>query len=448
MSASRQEWLTRLAWVVGGLAAVLLALGVGYVVPDRPMIALVAGAAVLVLGLSVGQPAVVPLLAMPAMVIVERVAFGGIDLTVSDLVLALAFWPALLLSPRPFSKELRGLLWLNAIYQVLTLFTVVVNPYLANAVEWVHAWLLVSGALVVGWAVGRAGYARAGLTLFLLACSGLAVGTVGQGLLQWASGDFTAVYPQWPWGMHKNFIGTLLGFSAVVAYARPAWMGWTRGWAMAAFWLSVAGIAFAQSRQAAVALGLVLVVISLRNHPGRRRSWVVLLAVIPAMFAVATFVRDDLESGNVHNSVFQRLTWFTDSLSVWQESPMVGAGLRFWTAGRSEFAFQPPNAILEVLASAGLVGLMGFIGLIVGSLLVLWRVDPRYGTLAFAVLLSRTIQGQLDLFWVSISVSVPFVIAGLCLGALAGEDSRSPVTTLDRPESTTVARPQHAGAAR
>lgn len=217
---------------------------------------------------------------------------------------------------------------------------------------------------------------------------------------------------------------------------------------MAAFWLSVAGIAFAQSRQAAVALGLVLVVISLRNHPGRRRSWVVLLAVIPAMFAVATFVRDDLESGNVHNSVFQRLTWFTDSLAVWQESPLVGAGLRFWTAGRSEFAFQPPNAILEVLASAGLVGLMGFIVLIVGSLLVLWRVDPRYGTLAFAVLLTRTIQGQLDLFWVSISVSVPFVIAGLCLGALAGEDSRSPVTTLDRPESTTVARPQHAGAAR
>ncbi len=44
-----------------------------------------------------------------------------------------------------------------------TLFTVVANPYLLNAVEWFHAWLLVAGALVVGWAVGRAGYARAGL---------------------------------------------------------------------------------------------------------------------------------------------------------------------------------------------------------------------------------------------------------------------------------------------
>src|SRR5690606_25516541 len=123
----------------------------------------------MVLGATIAQPALLPLLAMPLLVVVVRVGGGGVDLTLSDFVLGLVFWPAVLLSPKPFSPELRRLLWLNVIYQAATLLTVVANPYLANAVEWFHAWLLISGALIVGWAVGRSGYAKSGLTLFLLA---------------------------------------------------------------------------------------------------------------------------------------------------------------------------------------------------------------------------------------------------------------------------------------
>ena len=52
-------------------------------------------------------------------------------------------------------------------------------------------------------------------------------------------------------------------------------------------------------------------------------------------------------------------------------------------------------------------------------MLVLWHVDPKYGTLALAVTLSRLVQGQFDLFWVAAQVSIPFVIAGICLGAQA-----------------------------
>jgi hypothetical protein len=46
------------------------------------------------------------------------------------------------------------------------------------------------------------------------------------------------------------------------------------------------------------------------------------------------------------------------------------------------------------------------------------------------------VQGQLDLFWVSAQVSVPFVIAGVCLGAQARAVEAEPVvpagTRLDR----------------
>lgn len=413
---------TFLQWfVIGTLAAgaLVFALGIGYLVTEQPNLALVLAFAVMVLGASLAQPVLLPLLAMPLLVVVVRVGGGGIDLTLSDFVLGLVFWPALQLSPKPFSRELRQLLWLNLAYQAASLLTVVANPYLANAVEWFHAWMLVSGALVVGWAVGRAGMAKVGLTLFLLACLALAVPTTVEGAMQWASGNFAAVYPTYPWPMHKNFIGTLLCFAAVLAYARPPWMGWSRRWAMTAFWIFVGGIAMSQSRQALLALGVALLVISFRRGGEKRRSALAIVGIVPAVYMVVTLIRDQVASGNVHNSVFQRLSWFSDTLALWEQSPWFGHGLRYWTTGRTELGFQPPNVVLEVLASTGVVGLVAFLVLFIGILRVLWRVNPTYGTVAFALVLARLVQSQFDLFWISITVSVPLALTGIALGALA-----------------------------
>ena len=69
--------------------------------------------------------------------------------------------------------------------------------------------------------------------------------------------------------------------------------------------------------------------------------------------------------------------------------------------------------------SAGIVGLLAFVVMWMVFIIVLWRVDPRFGTLAIAATLSRIVQAQFDLFWVAAQVSVPFVIAGICLGAMA-----------------------------
>ncbi|MEO7235893.1 MAG: O-antigen ligase domain-containing protein, partial [Lapillicoccus sp.] len=96
--------------------------------------------------------------------------------------------------------------------------------------------------------------------------------------------------------------------------------------------------------------------------------------------------------------------------------PWFGVGLRWWYTDRFSSRFQPPNAEVEVLTTAGLLGLAAFVVLIVGSLVVLWRLPPVYGTLALGVVLSRFVQAQFDLFWVAAQVSVPFLIAGVCLG--------------------------------
>ena len=417
---------------LGAVVLVALALGVGYVAPDRPTIALGVTAAVLLLGITAAEPAAIALAAMPVLIISHRLDVGIADLSYSDAALIVAVVASLVFAPRPFSPALRNLLWLNALYQFATLFTVLVNPYRANVVEWFHAWALVSGALIVGWTAGRRGHGRFALNLLLFACLALAGITIAQGAWQWAHGDLSPVYVSWPYGMHKNFVGTVLGFAAICAYARPRWLGWTTAHSFTAFAVYSLGLLFTQSRQAIVALGVALLVVAFRAGLQRRRWTITLLGVVPALVLVATLVRDQIESGNQFNSVFQRATWFGETVAVWLDSPWVGQGLRFWYTGRTAVAFQPPNAELEVLASAGVVGLIAFAVWAIGSLRVLWSLPVQYGTVAFAVVLSRFIQSQFDLFWVAGQVSIPFVVAGLAVGALSHDQQE------DAPWSDTV----------
>jgi len=70
-----------------------------------------------------------------------------------------------------------------------------------------------------------------------------------------------------------------------------------------------------------------------------------------------------------------------------------------------------------VISSVGLLVLTEFIIMIVGGIVVAWRVPARFGTLAVAVLLARFVQSQFDQFWVSVLVSVPYLVVGVCLGA-------------------------------
>ncbi|WP_404443980.1 hypothetical protein LG315_10930 [Microbacterium marinum] len=175
-------WSDAWRWVLfaaGMLLAVYLLLAQGVGNADLTAAAL----AVLVIGatLTGSVPMTIPLLAMPALFVVQRVGIGGTDLSASDVLLAAAFGTALLLGRRPYSAPMRRLLWLNLIYQFASLFTVIVNPYPQNTVEWFHAWLLVSGALVVGWALGRAGYAHAAFTLILAMACVVAAGTIVTG---------------------------------------------------------------------------------------------------------------------------------------------------------------------------------------------------------------------------------------------------------------------------
>lgn len=433
-TAARAEvWRARVAeWWGNVWRWVLLAAGAAvsvYVILNQGIengVFSAAAIALLVIGAAVTQnkPMAIALMSMPALFVVERVGLGGLELSVSDVVLAAAFGTAVLLGTRPYSRALRQLLWLNLVYQFTTLFTVIVNPYVANTVEWFHAWLLVSGALVVGWALGRGGHARLALLLIIATACVIALGTLVTGVLQYASGNFSAVYPAVPLPMHKNFAGTAMAFAAVVAYANPAWMAWSKNWARAAFWLLIIGIVMTQSRQAIIGLIVAILLLALRRGSGEH-SRLVLLLIIPGAWLVIAMVIDQVESQNQFNSVFQRVQWVREVYALWKLAPVFGHGLRYWYNDTTA-PYQPPQAELEVLASAGIFGLIGFVVMWVGIVFVLWHVDPRYGTLALAVVISRLVQGQFDLFWIAAQVSIPFVIAGICLGAKALAESHPP----------------------
>ena len=170
-SARAQRWRAVVAdWWADAWRWVLMAAGMAiavYLLLDRNVpngAATAAAVAGLVVGvvLTGSKPMAIALMAVPALFITQRMGFGAGALSVSDVALAAGFGTAVLLGDRHYSRPLRMLLWANLLYQFATLFTVIVNPQTANTVEWFHAWLLVSGALIVGWALGRGGYAPHG----------------------------------------------------------------------------------------------------------------------------------------------------------------------------------------------------------------------------------------------------------------------------------------------
>lgn len=435
-------WRDRLAELWAGswrwvLMAVGMALAV-YFVLDRGIANGIVAAAVigfLVIGtvVTTSTPMAIALMSMPALFVAQRVGLGAGDLSASDVALAAAFGTAVLLGKRPYSAPLRAMLLFNGVYQFATLFTVIVNPFLANTVEWFHAWLLISGALVVGWSLGRAGYAKLALNLMLFAALAIAVGTAITAILQYAGGNFGEVYPQWPLPMHKNFAGTVMAFVAIALFTNPDWVSWSRRVQWVSFWALLIAILMTQSRQALIGLVVAIIVVVVRRGiRGNDRFF--LLLVIPAAWLVLVTVNDQIQSQNRFNSLYQRLDWFKEVYAFWKHSPIFGHGLRYWYTDVTS-PFQPPQAELEVMASAGVVGLVAFVAMWIGFFVVLWRVDPRFGTLALVAVGSRFVQAQFDLFWVAAQVSIPFVIAGICLGAQALDVERRARLDLDRVEA-------------
>jgi hypothetical protein len=406
------------AVIAAGALLVVVAAVLGLLTGVYGAVAVAAAVAILFIGLASTNIALVPLMAFPAVLIPVRTG----PLSVTDVVLIAAVLPAILLYRRTEAAGLQPLIWLGITYQALLVPTLILNPNSANFIEWGHELFMVIGGLIVGWVVGREGLASSALRVFVLGCAGIGIAAFVAGLLMLAEeGTFGPVYlPE----LHKNFIGDSLAFGFLIAFIRPDWLEWSRRFGYLMMLLCGLGIAASGSRQAMVSVAVVVLLMALRGRSGGGgRGRILLLGLIPGMYFVVNSLSDQLDAyaaGDRFNSAAQRLVWFGQSLQIWEESPVFGVGLRWWYTDRfAETAFQPPNALFEMLSSTGVVGTVGFLILCLGGLWVLLTMNPRYGNLAAAIMLARFTQGQLDLYWLAGLSSMPWMMAGLAFGVEA-----------------------------
>lgn len=423
----------------GTVAATVLLLGLcaalAVVTVEYETVAIMLAIGILAIGVVSTDISILPILTFPATLVMVRTG----PVSASDLVLVMAILPAVLLYRRGETTPMRGLMWAGITYHALLVPTLLINVYVENFLEWFHTIALVIGGLAVGWVVGRNGHARSALTLYLLGAVAIAVAAVVAGLQMLVqSGSFGPVYLPF---LHKNFIGNTLAFAFLILWVRPGWLGWNRQPAILAMVLCAGGIAASGSRQAMVSVFVVLAILALRSlAKGGGRGWVLLLAMVPGVVFVANSVSDQFQGDNPFNSVAQRLEWFNEAIEIWQLSPMVGVGLRWWYTGEYS-SFQPPNGFLEMLSSGGILGLIGFLILCGAGLWVVLTLPPRYGEIAAAVMIARFVQGQLDLYWAAGQASIPWMMAGLAIGVMALERSQGvPEAMTTAPRRTPVIR--------
>jgi hypothetical protein len=406
--------------VLGVAALALLGLATGLVATIQTDFAIPFAIVVLLIGVAAVDLSLIPVLAVPASMAVIRVG----PMSAADLVLGLCSIVALLLLRGRGAIALQPLVWAGTCYLALSTPQLLLNQYPANYIEWAHEIALVLGSLVVGFVVGREGHARLALGLYVGICWVLAVSAIATSF----SNGFTPVYLG---ELHKNALGAILMIGSLIAFANPAWLDWRPMFGYISFAVFGLGMLAAQSRQALVGalVGVLIVGLRPRFHNGKRSRWMWLI-LIPVAYFVWAAVMEQLESGDEFNSSNQRLSWYNDSIKVWRQSPLFGVGHRWWTTGHTGYSgFQPPNVLLEVLTTVGILGLIGFIAMFGAAIWILAKMNPVYGTLALAVVVGRFAQAQFDIYWVAGHASILWMIAGICVGVEARDKANGVVRT-------------------
>ena len=416
-------------WVVVAVFTILVGIAIGALSVINPLLAVPIGASVLLLGIASIDLALIPVMVVPTTLVMARV--GGI-LSVADLVLGVGMIVALVMLRGKGAQAMQPILAAGVVYLALTIPGLFFNIYAENFIEWAHEVALVLGSMIVGFVVGREGHAKLALSLYSVLCSVIGAIAIYTAVRGYADlGEFSPVFLA---DLHKNTIGGMLMVAVVIAYARPVWLGWSRGFAYAVLVVCGFGILAAQSRQGLIGAVVGIIIISLRPYTQAggpsRLLW---LAAVPVIVYSVTSTQDQIEEGDRFNSANERLRWYEEALQIWQGSPVFGVGHRWWTTDRYPDGFQPPNAEIEVMTTTGAVGLVGFILMFLMAAWALARMDPMYGTLGLAVVASRFTQAQFDLYWVAGQASMLWIVAGICYGVQARDKSLGIVREPVRP---------------
>jgi O-antigen ligase len=114
----------------------------------------------------------------------------------------------------------------------------------------------------------------------------------------------------------------------------------------------------------------------------------------------------------VFNTVNSRLSAYQVSIDRWQDNPFFGAGIR-WFKWPGQETVEPHSALFATLSETGLWGLIA-VALLFGGAWWVMRTDRSpLATAALAVLAVRLVEGQVAIFWLAGTMTLPWLLVGL-----------------------------------
>lgn len=406
-----------------GLGVTACAATVGYLTLENRPLAVLATLAALVLAVIARNVAWLAVMAVAGVWVISRAP--GLDVSYTDLLVASAGAAAWVAGVghtlRPASRILFGSF---AFFLGTLTVTLAYNHSLRSDFEWFHRIAIVAGAVFVGAWLVRAGLHRTALRALLAV-------TVFMSLVAVAESVASGFAPAYPFGYQKNFVGSITATVLLVLLAAPGEFGLSARWQRIAAASTTAGLLASQSRGAMLAFAAGVLIWSLRRPTQlrgvRRRRAIVLLFAVALAFFAALSVREELKAPETTiNSVTQRIQIARTTRQLWIEHPYTGVGLRFFkTPAYAEY--QPPNDVVnEALAEAGVLGLLGFVVFVIGSLVGLNRLQGDLATAALCVVAARFVHGLFDIYWTGGTTALPWIVAGMALASSTARPRSAP----------------------
>jgi hypothetical protein len=406
---SRRDSLTALFLLLG---VAVYAVWVGRLTFEDRNLAVLATVATLLLGVVARNVAVLAVAAVAGVWVISRAP--GLDVSYTDLLVAgtgaLAFAAGV---GRVLHPAARIVLGSFAFFLGTLTITLAYNHELRSDLEWFHRIALVAGAVFVGAWLVRARLHHSALRALLAV-------TVIMSLIAVAETLASGFAPAYPFGYQKNFVGSVTATVLLVLLAAPREFQLPARWLQVAGASTAAGLLASQSRGAIIAFAAGVLIWSLRRpvQPSRvyRRRAILLLFAAALALVAALSAKDQLQVEEI-NSATQRVRIAHTTRELWTEHPYTGVGLRYFKTPRYSEYPEPNDVVNEALAEAGVIGLLGFVVFVIGSLLGLSRLKGDLATAAFCVVAARFVHGLLDVYWTGGTTSLPWIVAGMALAS-------------------------------
>jgi hypothetical protein len=390
------------------LGAALLA----YLIPTRPTLPIGIAMLLLLLGFVLSAPSLLLAAVFATTFAPWRVGPSAVDMSICDAVTILAMLAALPYVPwrsRPLRRLLTGL----AVYLAFMAISVVSHPTEKAIFEFFHQAVLYGGCACIGAAVANRHQVSSALKALLYTSAIVSLAAVFEAFA-------TGFQPAYPFGINKNLAGSVIMIALVISIAAPTYTGIRWSVLRHLRVLLVVGLLATQCRGAGLALVAIVAIYATRHRGARRRAPIFFLTVslVLIVVSVAT-LQEEKQNNPKFNSIDSRQSAFDVAIDeVWLNHPFTGAGLRYYQANdvAGNITAGVHNLVLNQLAEAGIVGMIGLTILLGNTFILLVRRRDPLGEAAFLVFVGQFLFGLTDVYWVAGSFSLSMMIVGLAVG--------------------------------